>query len=293
MLAAFHREKGSTMCKSLNKVRVKIVVDNQAGDGLEAEHGFSLWIETGGRRILFDTGQGFAFPVNSARLGVPLERTDAVVLSHGHYDHGGGLDYASERAPDAVVHYHAAATKKRYSVRGGEAKPIHLSHQVVSLLESLPDHRRRLVEAPAEVVRGVGITGSIPRSVPGEDTGGPFYEDPEGLKPDPIEDDMALWIPTARGLVVFLGCGHSGLLNTLNYIRRISQEPRVHAILGGFHLQAASSKRLDRTVSALEQLGPDRIVPCHCTGERASRAFEEALGDRVIRGQAGMEMTFG
>jgi 7,8-dihydropterin-6-yl-methyl-4-(beta-D-ribofuranosyl)aminobenzene 5'-phosphate synthase len=113
------------------------------------------------------------------------------------------------------------------------------------------------------------------------------------VHPDPLEDDLALWLRTPRGLVVILGCGHAGLINTLTCARRLSGGERLHAVLGGFHLGGASESRLLRTAAALRTLEPDLVVPCHCTGAQAIARFREALGERVVPGAAGMRFRLG
>ena len=105
-------------------VKITIVVDNRANEGLLCEHGFSAWIEVPGRRLLFDTGQGAALPTNADKIGIDLRTADIVVLSHGHYDHSGGLPLVITRAPTAEIYAHPAATGLRYAIRDGTAKPI-------------------------------------------------------------------------------------------------------------------------------------------------------------------------
>ncbi|MBN1769708.1 MAG: MBL fold metallo-hydrolase [Deltaproteobacteria bacterium] len=273
-------------------VAVTIVVDNSAPPHLAAEHGFAAWIETAGRRILFDTGQGDALRVNVPALRLPLERTDAVVLSHGHYDHTGGLPYVLEAAPGVVVHAHPAVAGPHYAVRDGRSRWIGLSPAARDSLQRLPAARRPPVAEAKELAPGVGLTGPIPRETPGEDTGGPFFLDPEGTRPDPLEDDLALWVRTKAGLVVVVGCSHAGLVNTLRHARTVSGETRLRAALGGFHLLAADDRRLAHTARTLLELDPERVVPCHCTGERAVERLARTLGERLAPGAAGMTFRF-
>ena len=108
---------------NLDPIRITVLVDDEAGEGLLPEHGLSLWIETGGKHILFDTGQGNALVENARRLGVPLEETDIVVLSHGHYDHSGGLANVLTIAPRAKILLHPGATIARYSLPAVTAIP--------------------------------------------------------------------------------------------------------------------------------------------------------------------------
>jgi 7,8-dihydropterin-6-yl-methyl-4-(beta-D-ribofuranosyl)aminobenzene 5'-phosphate synthase len=281
------------MRETANTTRITIVVDNNAASGLLAEHGFSAWIEVSGQRLLFDTGQGPVFPNNIDKLDIDLRRTDALVLSHGHYDHTGGVPLVIERVPAVHVYIHPAATEPRFAIRFGAAKSIAMPDATRYALERLPSTSVHWSNEPLELATDVGVTGPIPRFTNYEDTGGPFFFDKEGTRHDPIADDMALWIRTEQGLVVIVGCSHAGLINTLHYVQRLSGGSRIHAVLGGFHLNTASSVRMDKTMEALLELAPDLIVPCHCTGDAAVENLKQTFGERVTPGGAGAVYTFG
>jgi 7,8-dihydropterin-6-yl-methyl-4-(beta-D-ribofuranosyl)aminobenzene 5'-phosphate synthase len=138
-----------------------------------------------------------------------------------------------------------------------------------------------------------GVTGAIPRETSFEDTGGLFFLDPEGRYADPIEDDLALWVRTGRGLVVCVGCSHAGLVNTLRYVQRLNGGMKIHAVIGGFHLVNAGRERITRTVESLLSLEPDVVIPCHCTGGTASAELLAALGPRGSLGEAGLRLRLG
>ncbi len=268
------------------------MVDNRAAPGLIGEHGLSLWIEAEGKHILFDTGQGGAFEANARALGVDISKTDILVLSHGHYDHTGGIPQVLKAAGGVEVYCHQGVVAPRFSIRNGTPKPIQMPSESIAAIDNLPAHGIHWVSEPVLVSERIGVTGPIPRETNYEDTGGPFYLDPAGKQADPIDDDLALWITTQDGLIVCVGCCHAGLVNTLNYIRRISKDTRIRSVIGGFHLRSASSQRLDRTVAVLQSLKPETVVPCHCTGENAVAALCRALGSRVSPGAAGETYRF-
>jgi 7,8-dihydropterin-6-yl-methyl-4-(beta-D-ribofuranosyl)aminobenzene 5'-phosphate synthase len=257
-----------------------------------AEHGFSLWIETEGKRILFDTGQGNALASNARALGVDLSDTGLLVLSHGHCDHTGGIPQVVQIARKIEVYCHSGVVQPRYSIRTGTPRPIQMPRESMAAMDKLPAQSLHWVSQPVLLSQGIGITGPIPRETNYEDTGGPFYLDPEGTRADPIDDDLALWIRTDDGLVICVGCCHAGLVNTLTHVRRLSTTSRIRAIIGGFHLLNASDQRLERTITALRSLAPEMVVPCHCTGERAVEMMRGALGECVLAGRSGMIQQF-
>jgi 7,8-dihydropterin-6-yl-methyl-4-(beta-D-ribofuranosyl)aminobenzene 5'-phosphate synthase len=273
-------------------VSITIVVDNQAGPGLATEHGLALHIESAGRHILFDTGQGRALPANARSLGIALEQIDTQVLSHGHYDHTGGLAGVLRAASKVDLYCHPGVTQPRYAIRNGKAKPIQMPHASMAAMDKVFENKMHWVLAPVMLGATIGITGPIPRKSGFEDTGGPFFLDPEGRRADPIDDDLALWIATDRGLVVCVGCCHAGLVNTLNHVRHLNANAHIHAVIGGFHLLQAGGQRLERTIATLRSVAPEMVVPCHCTGEQAVAAFGDALGNKVRPGAAGMTLQF-
>lgn len=274
------------------EVRITILVDDQVGEGLTAEHGFSLWIETGEKRILFDTGQGGVLKDNARRLGIDLGKTDILVLSHGHYDHTGGIAPVLAQGRDIGVYCHPGVVLPRYSIKNDISKAIQMPPESMAAIDLLPSKQLHWVHKAVLISEKIGLTGHIPRETSFEDPGGPFYLDPEGKRADPLDDDLALWIRTDDGVIVCVGCSHAGLVNTLNTIRGLSPGLKVRAVIGGFHLLNAGRERLDQTIAALRLFELDMVVPCHCTGQLAVGLLREGLGERVTPGAAGMTYQF-
>ncbi len=259
--------------------RIIVLVENTAGGrGLLAEHGLSFWIELGGKRILFDTGQGKVLTGNARRLGVRPEQVDAIALSHGHYDHTGGLGDALRLARRVTVYMNPAAFEAKYARNSnGSARDVgmpNLDQQMVRDMAELI-----LVEGPTEVADGCCLTGRIPRNNDFEDTGGAFFKDQTCTEPDQILDDQAAFIETPAGTVVILGCAHAGVINTLMHIQSLTNGRPIHTVIGGMHLLNASAERMDKTVAELRRLDVKRLLPCHCTGFAAmARLWNEFPG---------------
>jgi len=261
------------------------------GEGLLAEHGLSYWIDTGTHRVLFDTGQGMVLARNADKLGIDLGLADAIVLSHGHYDHVLGLPTVLEAAPEASLWFHPAATEPKFS-RSPQGKARRISSDFMEKADFGAGRIVRRVTEPTEVVPGVWVTGTIPRTNDFEDVGGPFFLDESLEVPDPIADDMALYLPRPEGLSVIFGCAHSGAINTLNHVLRQTGPCPLHTLIGGLHLLAASEDRIERTIRLLTTLAPRRLGFCHCTGTAASRKLWAAFPDVCTEVHVGKTLGF-
>lgn len=236
-----------------------------AGKGLIAEHGLSFWIKHEDHNILFDTGQGYCLKHNAEALGIALSQTDAIVLSHGHFDHTGGLLDALHIGNFPPVFLHPMALIPRYACRENEEiREIGMPRSV----EEVVSDRAKLVltKKSTEISPGVFVTGTIPCTTDFEDSNAPFFLDEMGRERDTFPDDQALYFQTPKGTVVVLGCAHRGMVNTLKYIQEITDKYPIYAVLGGTHLVAANQERIDKTIAFLQDIQVQRLHAAHCTG---------------------------
>ena len=262
-------------------VELTVLCDNHAQGELQAEHGLAFWMDAPELQLLFDTGSGQTLAQNAAQLQIPLDECQMVVLSHGHYDHTGGLRELWQQGVTCPVMAHPSVILPRYSRHPGKpVRRIGMPTDVVRQIWQLPTTMRLWNLDPQLLTPYWGTSGEIPRLDPLEDVGGPFYLDAEGFESDELPDDQALWFNTPKGLVIVLGCCHSGLINTITHLRQVTGILKVAGLIGGLHLLHADESRLAHTMSFLKRCQLDFLRLGHCTGdsiiERIQRELPEA-----------------
>lgn len=271
-------------------VKLTIVCENTVGRPLPllGEHGFACLVDSGAGRLLFDTGRGLTLLHNLATLGIDPKSIDAVVLSHGHDDHTGGLLPLLQRTGSRPVFAHPGIFAERFFVRDGERRSIGLSAGRAGL--EAAGARFRYLDECSEIAGGLWFSGFVPRTSKVE-SGDPclVQESPKSgeMIADPFEDDAALAIETPKGLVILLGCAHAGLINTVEHFRRQLGGRSLHAIIGGTHLGPAGEPQFKATLQYLDALGATRLGVSHCTGQTRGALLHDRFPDRVFFASAG------
>jgi len=266
----------------LRSLKVQVLSTMLASDDGIGEWGFSAVVEVDGYRILFDTGARPDTVLNNAKeLGVDLASINEVVLSHNHVDHTGGL-MTLRRAympknPDALSRAHVAqgifAARRRTN-----GKPVDF------MVRTRRDYEATggsfvMYETPVEIRNGVWLTGPVPRKYPEKNwSSGVEIQDGAAWKEDTIPEDMSMVFNTAQGLVVLSGCGHSGIINTLDYARSSIRNAPIHAAMGGFHLYQLDDEKLRWTAGKLREFGLANFLGAHCTGIEAVYRIRELVG---------------
>lgn len=247
--------------------------------GLEGEHGLSYYIDTPDARLLFDTGQTGALLHNAGTLGIDLARLDAIILSHGHYDHCGGLaslyDSIAPARPDlfagkgyAMPKF--ARTESSFSDIGipAASRPPHVpaAFEVDALVEYRPGifllPRAERKDGSTAVPRFRVLDGGTERL-------------------DEFEDELSLVIDGSDGLTIITGCAHRGILNIAAAAKRAFPGKPVAALVGGFHLSDAPEEVLARVAAGIAALEPRRIYCGHCTGTRGFAAISACCRDVI------------
>jgi 7,8-dihydropterin-6-yl-methyl-4-(beta-D-ribofuranosyl)aminobenzene 5'-phosphate synthase len=273
-------------------MRITCIVDDRApdGTGLKAEHGASFVIENDGRQVLFDTGQsGPVLLQNLAAMGIVPERLDALVVSHAHNDHTGGLTDLLQAVTGIPLYAHPDLFRERFRKTDTGPRKVGPALDRATLAGRV---ELRLDAEPVEVVPGMWTSGEIaPRPEP--EGRSPYHVVRRGKKwvADPYRDDLSVAVEGPEGLVLVCGCCHAGLLNTLARMREVFDRTPVD-VIGGTHLVNADAPTLAHVVEELGRLGPPRLWLSHCTGDRAFLSLKAAFGDRVSLCQAGTVLEF-
>jgi len=270
-------------------LRVTTLSENTAEiDGFLGEWGLSILVESDDAKVLFDTGQSISTTHNAKLLGVDLSQIDRIVLSHGHFDHTGGLKHVlGQIGREIEVIAHPDIWQAKYNARQGE-EPRYIG---------IPSSRRdleslganfQLTSEPVAISESIMTSGEVPMVTDYEEIE-PFLvvKDNGDFKPDTFRDDQALIIKTTTGLVVILGCAHRGIINTLYHAQKISGVKNIDTVIGGCHLMNASEERIWQTIAALREIGVGRLGPCHCTGLATSVVMAQEFGDRFLLNNAG------
>ena len=267
--------------------------ENTAGMGdWLAEWGLSILVETDGVNVLFDTGKSISTSNNADALGIDLGRIDKIVLSHGHFDHTGGLrQVLIKMRKEVEIIAHPDIWGAKYSRRQGERDRYIGVPFVRQELESL-GAIFNLTAKPVKITDNVMTTGEIPMVTDFEEIDPRLWvKEDAGWQQDKLLDDMALIINTEFGLVVILGCAHRGIINTLYHAQQLTGVKQIHSVIGGAHLIRASEERLWLTIAVLKELDVQRLGLCHCTGLPAASVIAQEFGDRFSFNNAGTRIS--
>jgi len=273
------------------EIRITTLSENTANSGFLAEWGLSILVEVDGTRILLDTGASFSAVHNAQLLGIDLSTVDRIVLSHGHHDHTGGLREVLRRRGEVEVIGHSdmwAVKYTRHDQQEERYSGVPFSRQGLEGLGA----RFHLTSEPAYITDRVMTTGEIPMTSGYEEIAKNLFVKEGGvLQPDKLADDLALVIDADFGLVVVLGCGHRGIVNTLRHAQNLTGKEMVYAAIGGTHLIRTSKERVEQTIADLREMGIQKLGVSHCTGFHASAQLAQQFGDTFFLNNAGTRFT--
>jgi 7,8-dihydropterin-6-yl-methyl-4-(beta-D-ribofuranosyl)aminobenzene 5'-phosphate synthase len=261
--------------------------------GLLAEWGLSVLVEREDRNVLLDAGASISAARNGFLLGVDWQRIDTVVLSHGHYDHTGGLREVMSKINKRVkVVAHPDIFDAKYIQISQDETPVYIGIPFQRAeLESLGADFH-LTAGPVWLTDNMVTSGEIPMITDYETIDPGLCTRRNGeLVPDPVADDQALFIKTDKGLAVVLGCAHHGIINTLRHAQEVTGVKQVHTVIGGTHLIRASEIQMEMTIAELKEIGVERLGVSHCTGMGAAVRLAQEFEQKFFFNNTGISIA--
>jgi len=259
-------------------MKLSVLTENTAGAYFLAEHGLSYFIEYANKKILFDTGATDVFIKNAEKLNINLEDVDLIVLSHGHWDHGNGLEFIKNK----TLVSHPNSFIKRF--RKGEKKNIGLK-----LSKTEINNKFSLITSkkPYFLTDNIIFLGEIPRLNDFESQATSFVK--ENGEDDFVKDDSALAIIQDKELIIVSACSHSGICNIVEYGKKITGINSVKAVIGGFHLKKQDN-HTKKTIEYFKKNKVQRLLPSHCTQLPALAMFYDEF--KIEHVKTGMIFNF-
>ncbi|MTK11887.1 MAG: MBL fold metallo-hydrolase [Clostridiaceae bacterium] len=278
-------------------MKITVLIENTKGEleDLINEHGLSLYIEKDNKRILFDTGKTNNFIINAQKLGINLEDIDAVVLSHGHADHGGGLLSFLKINDRAKVYMKRKVFGDYYSGNILFKKSIGINKEVFEKYSS----RIEYVDNFTEIMEDIFIITDIQRNhkIP-EGNKYLFVKEGNKIVNDKFEHELIMVIKENEGICVFSGCSHNGTVNMIEAVNKSFSGTNIKALIGGFHLAkipamdifSTSQDEIDLIINKIVNEKIEKVYTGHCTGEKAYNKLKQGLGDKIEYIRTGSEI---
>ena len=278
-------------------MKLTILVDNYVDlQKLKAEHGLSILIEDGNEKILFDCGQSDLILSNAKVLGIDLNGITKIVLSHGHYDHTGGLlpllKYLNR---EIDIYAHPLVFEEKFS----EYKDFNgfSTNRYIGIPEGAEIYEKKgakflLSKDPIQISENIYLSGQINNGNKEELEDTFFIKENNNFIKDPIHDDISIFINLPELLIVITGCAHSGILNILNKSKDLKLNDKNLAIIGGLHLSKKDNAHIDNIISEFKTYNIKLLVPAHCTGINAFVQLKNSFDSKCVFGSVGKVLEF-
>lgn len=268
-------------------MKITFLSDNKTERaGCAAEWGLSVLIESRGRKVLFDVGASPVFAENAKALGIDLSEVDSVVISHGHYDHTEGMATFCDINDKAPIYIHEDAVAPAYGTdRQGNIEKencgIRWDEDLIEKVKARAVFTRGVVRINENMV----VAGDISPSVPATEK---FYRIVGGAyRRDSMNHEQILIVKEEKGIYLFSGCSHTGIMSAIEKARQLFPEEKLVAVAAGMHLYPLSRGEKQKVVDSICDTGAEYVFPVHCTGMTAIMMFKEKMGKRCIIASAG------
>jgi 7,8-dihydropterin-6-yl-methyl-4-(beta-D-ribofuranosyl)aminobenzene 5'-phosphate synthase len=281
------------------KTRITVLVENNTDNSkteLKASHGLSLYVENNNLTFLLDLGDKKIFHQNAKKLNIEIDNIDFVFISHGHYDHGGGLAHFLKSNQKAKIYLKPKAIKEKHFSRKNS---IYRDRSISCSLLNEHSERFVFVERKTEIYKGIFMIPKIIQrfSLP-QGNNSLFKESLGKMLPDDFDHEQILIIQDRKGLIVFSGCNHNGILNTMETVKHYFKNEPIKAVIGGFHLYNPTLKAMAETTDEIKSIGLKlreypvaKYITGHCTGIEAYSILKPILDKRLYHMATGMSIT--
>ncbi|MBI9008857.1 MAG: MBL fold metallo-hydrolase [Tenericutes bacterium] len=261
-------------------MKISILANDKALPDFKSEHGLSVHINHPIYQILFDTGYTNVYLQNAKKLGINLSTINYIVLSHGHYDHTGGVRYypAGNSVKQLIIHQDAYFPKY--------AKESYLRFNGVPFVKgSIPWINRvsKEIVGYERIAPSFSVLGDIVH----KNTNTKFYLD--GALDD-FHDEIILILEEENELSLFMGCSHFNVMNGIKKVQEKFPEKRLKNLLAGMHLGSSSISDIEEIANYIEKCNFDKIIPLHCTGDKAIEYFKTRFKDKCFDLKAGDQL---
>ena len=274
--------------------KITVLCENRSSDrkDIMGEHGFSVLIEKNGHNLLMDTGQGFTLQPNARTLGIDLSSVNTLVISHGHFDHTGGLLDLFPAPPDIRLIAHPDIFTPKYAQHPPGHIPEYSFIGIRHARECIESHFQTRFEFQtgfSKIQDGIYFSGEIVKTTDFERPDSHLkLKTDDGYITDPMKDDISLLVETSKGPVIITGCAHSGVVNVIRHFENKTGYNKFYGLIGGTHLGFLNSDdQLARSIEAFESYGFELIAVSHCTGNEAAAACYNHFKDRFAFANAG------
>ncbi len=264
----------------MTNIQITTIIDNHAPSSpLHGEHGLSILIEVDNKKILMDVGQSNLFAENAKTLGINLEEITDLVISHGHYDHTGGLQSFFDKNTTANLYIHPAGLKNKLNVSKYIGIPEHLKTNI--------KHRATMITANTEISKNIHLIANTKIYNQELTNFQNMNIDENGeIQTDTFEDELFVAIIKNNQINIITGCAHKGITNIMQTATEIFQLP-INLIYGGLHLRSSGETRRKLIIQKIEDIGINKIVTNHCTGLLAFHEIKSKFKNKAFYGYTG------
>lgn len=277
------------MAERKEYMKITFLSDNKTEKAeCNAEWGLSILIESMGRKVLFDLGASSMFADNAKALGADLKDVSAVVISHGHYDHTGGAEAFCEINHEAPIYIHKEAVGESYGLgRNGKIDGVDCGVLWSGDFKRKVSPRLVLTEGVVKINENMTLVGNIPLLEEYPMTEKFFRRSGTEWVEDRMDHEQFLVVEEERGIYVFSGCSHKGVMSVTARVKELFEGKRILGFIAGMHLYPLSEKKQEKIAEAICGLGIEMVFPVHCTGMKAIIMFKERLGENCVIASAG------